>query len=518
MPHVDSLLSLAQREGADELRIGTDRQPQMFAGGTPKRLTIPATTQETLRHLLGEILGADEHRAMREAGATERTYTLAGVGTYDVKLSLRDPASGAIDARFLLRKARKPDAPAVLAGPAAAAAPAAASPASAGAPATVATAPSAVATAATARPSEPSPDDVAFVAPEALRDVIEAALARRASDVHLAPEEAVVLRVDGALEIAEAARADITLRAIEAALTPEMKARLAAGRSSDVSFSFAGGSGKRARVRMNSYLMRRGIAHAVRLLPPVAPSLADLNLSVIQDLASLPNGLVLVSGPTGSGKSSTLAALAVEAIRVRPRVLVTLEDPVEYEILASDRTAVVRQREIGKDVRDFATGLRDALREDPDIILVGEMRDAESIELALTAAETGHLVLATLHSRGAASAIERILDGVPRDRSEQLSIQLADALRAVVAQRLIPRARGQGRIAAYEIMRLSRSVASAIRENKLSGLVSAMQAGKKEGMVILERQLADLVQRGEITLEAAQVAANDRELLRSMLG
>jgi twitching motility protein PilT len=253
-----------------------------------------------------------------------------------------------------------------------------------------------------------------------------------------------------------------------------------------------------------------------------APSLADLHMPVpLEELVATPHGLVLVCGPTGSGKSATLAALAEAALsssaqRGHARLLITLEDPVEYVITAK-HGGLVRQRQVGSDVVDFPSGLRDALREDPDIVLIGEMRDPETIGLAMTAAETGHLVLTSLHSRSAASSVERIVDSYPPGRQQQIRVQLADALRAVIAQRLVPSARGDGRVPAVEILRGTSSVASLIREGKTAQLPTAIQSGKKEGMIPLERSLADLVRSGHIDRERAQSAANDLTSLASYL-
>ena len=271
------------------------------------------------------------------------------------------------------------------------------------------------------------------------------------------------------------------------------------------------------RVRVHVFQSSAGLAAAVRLLPRAAPSLSSLHMPVpLDDLADLTQGLVLVCGATGSGKSTTLAALAQEALRKRSIVLTTLEDPIEYS-LSPPETSLIRRRQVGRDVRDFATGLRDALREDPDVLLVGEMRDPETIGLALTAAETGHLVLASLHSRSAASAIERIVDVYPGERQSQIRVQLADSLRAVVVQRLLPRARGEGRIPAIEVLRVTHAVASLIREGKTAQIGSAIQSGRREGMLTLERCLADRVQAGEIRAEDARAVANEPSSLASYL-
>jgi twitching motility protein PilT len=237
----------------------------------------------------------------------------------------------------------------------------------------------------------------------------------------------------------------------------------------------------------------------------------------LDDLALLPNGLVLVCGATGSGKSTTLAALAEEALRRRSILLVTLEDPIEYALAPSSQS-LVRRRWIGRDAPSFASGLRDALREDPDVLLVGEMRDPETIGLALTAAETGHLVLASIHSRSAASAIERVVDAYPPERHRQIRVQFAEAIRGIVVQRLVPRSRGSGRIPVVEVLRSTHAVTSLIREGKTEQIATALQSGRREGMITLERCLADRVQAGEIRAEDARAVANDLDSLALFLG
>jgi twitching motility protein PilT len=226
------------------------------------------------------------------------------------------------------------------------------------------------------------------------------------------------------------------------------------------------------------------------------------------DVIDLRDGLVIVCGATGSGKSTTLAALAQEALRRRSMLLVTLEDPIEFALDASN-ASLVRRRQVGRDVTTFASGLRDALREDPDVLPVGEMRDHETIALALTAAETGHLVLASLHSRSTASAIERIVDTYPPERQRQIRVQLADSLRMVVAQRLLPRARGSGRVPAIEVLRVTHATASLIRDGRTAQFATALQAGRREGMLALEHCLAELVESGEVSHDDARAAAND---------
>jgi twitching motility protein PilT len=347
----------------------------------------------------------------------------------------------------------------------------------------------------------------------ALALLLARAVASRASDVHLLDACTPVFRIDGSLRPVD----DAPPVHLDSLLAPWLdvhaRERLASGRSADVGFELEAVG----RIRMNVYRASNGLAAALRLLPRTPPPLSSLHMPApLDDLAQLPHGLVIVCGPTGSGKSTTLAAIAQEALRRRSVFLLTLEDPIEYE-LAAGSNALVRQRQIGRDVCDFATGLRDGLREDPDILLLGEMRDPETISLALTAAETGHLVLATLHSRSTASAVERIVDVYPAERQNQIRVQLADALRVVVAQRLLPRNRG-GRIPALEILRVTHNVASVIREGKTAQIPSAIQSGRKDGMLALERCLADLVNVGHITLEDARAVANEPASLASYLG
>jgi twitching motility protein PilT len=286
---------------------------------------------------------------------------------------------------------------------------------------------------------------------------------------------------------------------------------MASRRSVDLALEVAG----TGRFRVNVYRAAEGTAAAVRLLARAAPALGSLGLPMpLDDLAELPHGLVIVCGPTGSGKSTTLAALAQEALRRRGALVLSLEDPIEYTL--QPYAGLVRQRQVGRDVADFTAGLRDALREDPDVILIGEMRDPESISLALTAAETGHLVLTSLHSRSAPSAVERILDAYPPGRQQQVRVQLADALRAVVSQRLLPK-RGGGRAVALEVMRGTSGVAAMVREGKTAQLAGAIQSARKEGMLALERSLADLVKSGQITADAARAVVNEPATLEMFM-
>jgi twitching motility protein PilT len=348
--------------------------------------------------------------------------------------------------------------------------------------------------------------------PSAIAALLGQAVARGASDVHLRAGDPPVLRIDGRLQ-ALATQPAVDLDALVAWLQPDPRVTLDRGRSVDVSLELEG----MGRFRLNLYRTSGRLAAAIRVPSRDAPALGELNFPVpLADLVAAPHGLVIVCGPTGSGKSATLAALAREVVRRRAALIITLEDPIEYRI-ACDGGGLVRQRQIGSDVSDFPTALRDALREDPDVLLIGEMRDPETISLALTAAETGHLVLASLHSSTTTSAIERIVDAYAPERQQQIRVQIADSLRAVIAQRLLPRTRGPGRLPAVEILRNNHGVASLIREGKTAQLTTVLQSSRKEGMLQLERCLADLVRAGLVTREAATAVANDAASLASYL-
>jgi twitching motility protein PilT len=342
-------------------------------------------------------------------------------------------------------------------------------------------------------------------------ELVATAAALRASDIHLLDGSCPVVRVDGALR--QLADAPVSLLPL-LALGAEHEDRIAHGHSVDQGLDVE----SVGRVRLHVFRTAEGTAASVRLLPTAAPSLASLHIPVVlDDLVTAPSGLVLVCGATGSGKSTTLAALAQDALRRRSIVLTTLEDPIEYGLAAS-HTSLVRRRQVGRDVADFASGLRDALREDPDVILVGEMREPETIGLALTAAETGHLVLSSLHAPSAASAIERIVDAYPPQRQAQIRVQLADTLRAVVAQWLLPRARGGGRIPVVEVLRVTHAVAALVRDGRTAQIATAIQSGRREGMITLERCLADRVQAGEVRLDDARALANDPASLSLYVG
>ncbi len=495
MARIDSLLTIVLQQGANELRVGTDREPRMLAYGAVKRLNMPPISEETLRELLGDILDPVREQSMRERGRVEAVYESGAGQAFQVSLMAR--ADGGFDANFLRASSKS----SMLAR---AAAPSTMAPerAPGSAPS-----PSSVPTAASFAP--PTHDTRAPGVADS--EIVARAQASGASDLHLVDGDAPMVRVDGRLRrLDDASVADVVSTL---GLDDATAARLARGLSTELSVSLRTG----AVARVHVYRSSTGNAAAVRFLSRTPGSLASLDLPVsLEDVCDIPHGLVIVCGATGSGKSTTLAALAQEALRRRSIALISLEDPVEYVLRGGD-SSIVRQRQVGRDVPDMTTGLRDALREDPDVLVVGEMRDPETIALALTAAETGHLVITTLHSGSTASAIERIVDSYGPTRQGQIRTQISDSLRVVIAQRLLPRARGGGRVPALEVLRVNHAAASMIREGKTAQMTSVLQSGRREGMITLERCLADRVLAGEVRPEHARAAANDAEALAMYL-
>lgn len=332
--------------------------------------------------------------------------------------------------------------------------------------------------------------------------LVQAAAERGASDIHLSAALPPAVRVDGELQLLNEPplQPAETQALAEALLSPAQAERLSRDGEVDLAWHVPGVS----RLRVSVYRERGHVALALRLIPLRPPSAREIGLpDAVVRMAERPRGLVLVTGPTGSGKTTTLAALVSHLCETRPLHIVTLEDPIEY--VHESRQAVIHQREVGEDTLSFASGLRAALRQDPDVILVGEMRDLETMAIALTAAETGHLVLATLHTQDAAGAVERVIDVFPPSQQGQVRAQLAQTLEGVVAQRLLPR-RGGGRVLALEVLVGTTAVRNLIREGKTHQLLSAMQTGQKAGMVTMEAFVNDLVNRGVVAREAAALA------------
>ena len=318
-----------------------------------------------------------------------------------------------------------------------------------------------------------------------------------ASDIHLSAGMPPMLRVAGALRTIDVTPlGNAQVRGMIDSVLPETLRRVfAEGAACD--FAFAAGDPALGRYRANAYRQQRGVALALRPIPTVVPTLESIQAPpLLRSLAELGQGLVLVVGATGSGKSTTLAAMNEHINSTVAKHVLTIEDPVEF--VYEPQRSLITQREVGRDTPSFADALKAALREDPDVILLGEMRDLETIRLALTAAETGHLVLATLHTASAPQAIERILDVFPGEERDLARTLLADVLRAVVAQQLVVRSDGEGRVAAHEILVGTPAVRNLIRENKTAQLVSAMQTGQQFGMQTMAQSLERLGRAGAI--------------------
>jgi twitching motility protein PilT len=285
---------------------------------------------------------------------------------------------------------------------------------------------------------------------------------------------------------------------VYAILTQKQRERLESELELDSAHNLPG----RARFRINVYFQRDSVGAAFRLIPFDIKPLEALGIPPqVGNLARLARGFVLVTGPTGSGKSTTLAALVDQANRERSEHIMTVEDPIEF--LHTHKSCLVNQREVGEDTKSFASALKHVLRQDPDIILVGELRDLETIGVALTAAETGHLVFATLHTQDAPQTIDRVIDVFPTNQQQQVRVQLAGSLQGVVCQQLLPTADGAGRVVASEVMMATPAIRNLIREGKTHQVYSAMQAGAKHGMQTMDQCLADLVKRHRVTYDLA---------------
>jgi twitching motility protein PilT len=335
-----------------------------------------------------------------------------------------------------------------------------------------------------------------------LHEVLELVLERDASDLHLTTGLPPMLRIHGDLTPIDGyapLEADIIQRVVYGMLAQKQRERFEEDLELDLSYSLPG----KARFRVNVYMQRGAVGAAFRLVPFVIRSVEDLGIpAVAEEFARLPRGLVVVTGPTGSGKSTTLAALVDVVNRERPVHIMTIEDPIEF--LHPHRKAIVNQREVGADTLGFAAALKHVLRQDPDVILVGEMRDLETIQMAVTAAETGHLVFATLHTQDAAQTVDRMIDVFPPHQQQQIRVQLSGSLMGVVAQQLLRRRSDDGRAVAAEVLMVTPAVRNLIREGKTHQLYSVMQAGGQFGMQTMDAALAELVRQGAVSYELAK--------------
>ncbi|MDE5907594.1 MAG: type IV pilus twitching motility protein PilT [Lachnospiraceae bacterium] len=347
-----------------------------------------------------------------------------------------------------------------------------------------------------------------------IEEMLRIAKTAGASDVHVTVGIPPKMRVNGKLITMEFDRLmpNETLQMLSEIMNEEQRRRFEERGEYDMSFSIP----NMGRYRVNAYKQRGSVAIALRLVGTHVPSPEELGVpDTVINLYEKKRGLVLVTGPTGSGKSTTLAAIIDKINNNRECHVITLEDPIEY--LHQHKLSIVNQREIGLDTQTYANALRAALREDPDVILVGEMRDFETISVAITAAETGHLVLSTLHTLGAASTVDRVIDVFPAHQQQQIRVQFANVLEAVVSQQLIPRKDEEGRIAAFEVLHANQAVRNLIREGKSHQLKTVMQTNRKLGMITMDETIAQLYTDGKISKEMAIQFAQDSDGIKNKL-
>ncbi|MBL4741425.1 MAG: twitching motility protein PilT [Idiomarina sp.] len=338
-------------------------------------------------------------------------------------------------------------------------------------------------------------------------DLLAFSMKQSASDLHLSAGSVPMIRVDGDIRPLNQPvhQADELKAMLYEVMAKPQQEEFEQRFECDFSFTLEG----IARFRVNVFTQRKGIAAAFRMIPNKVTTLDELDApAIFKDIVYAPRGLVLVTGPTGSGKSTTLAAMVDYINRSRSQHILTIEDPIEF--VHDNQKSLVSQREVHRDTRSFEAALRSALREDPDVILVGEMRDLETIRLAMTAAETGHLVLGTLHTTSAPKTIDRIIDVFPGDDKPMVRSMLSESLRAVISQTLLKRI-GGGRVAAHEIMLSNSAIKNLIREDKVAQMYSAIQTGGERGMQTLDQALKKLVARGDIEREEARRCAVNKE-------
>jgi len=484
---LEGVLNVVVSLGGDRLQFQTGQSPSAFVGTRPLRLTLPATSSSMLRALCAEMGVA--HQARGGAGESRFSYALASGAEFEVKIrgSLSEPETASI---LVVRV----EAPAADEGQSCASASVSAKESEGGAERPI---PPVVEQDTPAFRAAPSGERSGWEIDPALAEVLGAAIASGASDVHLTEGQAPVFRVQGRLQAFTGPIVDVGGLLSGAS----QRERVIAGQAIDLAFTFQNAY----RLRVNVYSAREGLCAALRILPRDAPELSQLGLpDEVTTLTRVRDGLVLFCGLTGAGKSTSLAALTRHLLEGVAGLCISLESPIEYDLTPRRGQSRVRQREVGVHVTSFAAGLRDALREDPDYILIGEMRDRETAALAMTAAETGHLVLSSLHCRGAASAIDRIVDLFPGDQQRQMRGQLADSLRAVVSQQLLPSRQGEGRVVAAEVLTINAAAAHLIRDGKAEQLHTVMHSGKHAGMLPLERELVRLVKAGRVERSVAR--------------
>lgn len=348
-----------------------------------------------------------------------------------------------------------------------------------------------------------------------IMEILQAAVKYGASDIHIVPERPPILRINGEMRPLNtpALNREATQRIIFGALSEKLieKFKLEGELDTSISAETIG------RFRVNVLEQKDGLGAVLRVIPTEIPEPEKVGLDdILINLTKIPRGLILVTGPTGSGKSTTLASMINLINKERKEHILTIEDPIEY--VYPKLNCVVTQREVGSHSNSFQESLKRAMRQDPDIVLIGEMRDLETIGAALTMAETGHMVFATLHTTDAAQTVDRIIDVFPPFQQQQVRTQLSVTLRAVICQQLLPVADGKGRVAAREIMIVNPAISNLIREGKTHQIYNAIEVGSKVGMKSLDKDLANLVKTGKVTFEAAVAKANNPKMVRQYQG
>ncbi len=488
MAIVDSLLKLVTVRGADALIMRAGEVPVLERGDSASKLSMPVPGDDIVQAILSDVASAPERGTLTSSGRLRTQYTCDAT-RFDVVVESTESGY-----HFAFRIASE--------------APAPPTPPANKAPATPVAASTAPATSHAQVESAYRGSGGAL----SVTHVLERATRAKASDILISAGVPPRLRVQGAIRAIDAS--PTMNEEIEAffapVLRPEDRKELDARGSCDIALDL----GER-RYRVNVFNQLHGLAAAFRPINLSPPSLSELHLPEdFKHLTRFRSGLVLMVGTTGSGKSTTLVALIEHLNQNEPKHIITLEDPIEYTYEA--REALIHQREVGRHVASFATGLRAALRESPDVILVGEMRDHATISAALTAAETGHLVLSTLHSGSADMAIHRMVDVFPEHQQEQVRIQLADVLRAVVTQHLVPSTQPLLRVPAFERLMVTQAVGTKIRENRCHQIGTELQRGREDGMVPLELSLARLIKSGHIHRRTALELADDPTLVEQL--
>ena len=510
MAAIDSLLTLIDAQQATGIVLRA-REIPVLVGGKGRGLTMPPLDFATIETFAVEVLTADELETLRLSGACDTVYRCAkGTFTVEARLSGDNMSLKLRRGGAQVAKSAAPVAPAPVA-------PAAPPPTQVAAPAQVEASPTAVAT--TVEPAEPAVEDPARAAVAArLAGVIARAASQEVSDIVISAGQPLWIKSTAGFAAASAAAISETeIRAFaDSILDPARRRVLENAGSVDLPWVAPDIDDGPQRFRVNVFTQAHGLAIALRPINRQAPSFAELNLpDSIGGLAGVTSGMVLVVGQAGAGKSSTLAAMVETVNRTCARHVITLEDPIEF--VYRPRRCLIHQREVGTHVESFSAGLRAALRECPDMILVGEMRDRETVALALTAAETGHLVLSTLHSGSAPMAIDRIVDIFPEHQQGQIRQQVAGSLRAVLTQQLLPGARPGTRYPAIELLTVNYAVGALIREGKTHQLASQIQTRREDGMVAFEASLFELIRTGKITRDVAVAAARDPAELQRRL-